>query len=151
MPNYSGELNTFAVLQIKDGQVVHWQPIPRQQFILIASGLMRSKCNPEGVDFFEQHGIPLCDAWYDKAFSRYRIACPNVDNLWKLRFSKHPKSSPSENEAEKGWAGGEFGPTESQLGKLHVFGIYDLDDFAFGDKCFELIRATSDPAWVSQY
>ncbi len=158
MPHWPNQLNTFGVIETHQGAIIDFKSLPLKEFVLIGTGQQRSAANPDKRDFFSDYYIPRCEAWYDKPFEIHIVDCSTVENLWKLRYSKSPGNPGSGGSTVltggsggAGWAKGEFGPNKAQLAMLNEFGIYKLGDFAFGDKCFRLIKASTDPAWVAQY
>ena len=157
MPHYPEQLNTFVIVQTHQGDIIDFKSIPQREFVVISAGMQCSSANPDGVNFFEEFNIPLCEAWYDEPFRKHIVDCPAIKDLWKLRFSKRP-ADPEPTGATTisgsygaGWAKREFSPSEGQLKMLNEFGIYDYDDFAYGDDCFRLIKATTDAGWRGQY
>ncbi|NNE56296.1 MAG: hypothetical protein HKN32_09765, partial [Flavobacteriales bacterium] len=148
MPHWPGSLNTFGIVKTFQGKMIDFNHLSEKEFILVASGLMKCPCNPDGKNFFEEFQVPRCEAWWDQPFAQHEFDCPTINNLWKLRFSKRPgsgnlpeNSTESGYSPDRGWAKTEFGPSKGQLQMLNSYGIKDLDDFAVGDKCFELIKS----------
>jgi hypothetical protein len=107
------------------------------------------------INYFEEYDIPFCEVEWNGLEEIHDVYCPTLNHLWKLRYSKIPdqygnNSSVLEGETG-GWAKSPFKPSDPQLAMLNEYGIFRTGDFAWGDNCFRLIKATTTPGWVSDY
>lgn len=153
-PHWPQNLTTFAVVKEYKGEVIDSYKCDSRNFMLMASGMMRCDANPDKINYFEKFEIPYCEGVYDEVFTVHVVDCPILDNLWKLRYQKVPgnlSESNVESAGESGWAKKKLNPDEYQFGMLSQFGISSLDDWAKGDDCFRLIKATTDMSWVMRY
>lgn len=159
MPNY-GEVITFAEVTVHKGTIVGKKHLSKEEFILIGTGNMHSKSNPDQSNLFLKYGVKMCKSKYDSSAQRYLGSCHVLDNLWKLRhqtkpgdFEKDQATAMVENApaSERGWANFKHAPDKAQIAKLSEFGIHRMNDFAFGANAFRLIKACNDPDWVRNY
>lgn len=154
MPHYPTQLVTFGIIQTHNGEIIDFQSIPKREFILIASCYQLSKANPDDINYFKEYDIPFCEVEWDNLEEIHNVYCPTLDNLWKLRYSELPdrySNSGVLTGASGGWAKSPYRPSDGQLLMLNEFGISRIGDFAYGDDCFRLIKATTTPGWVSDY
>lgn len=159
MPNY-GEVITFAEVSVHKGKIVGKKHINQEEFILIGTGGMSSKCNPQRSNLFLKYGVKMCKSEYDSSAQRYLGTCHVLNSLWKLRHQTKPGDFEKEQEdakvenapsSERGWSGFKHAPDAAQLTKLSQFGIQRMNDFAIGANAFYLIKAVNDPDWVKNY
>ena len=159
MPNY-GEVITFAEVTVHKGKIVGKKHISQEEFILMGTGGMTSKANPQKTNLFLKYGVNMCKSEYDSSAQRYLGSCHVLDNLWKLRhqtkpgdFEKDQEDGKVENapSSERGWSHFKHAPDAAQLAKLSEFGIQRMNDFAVGANAFRLIKAANDPNWVRNY
>ncbi|NQX92141.1 MAG: hypothetical protein HRT74_08490 [Flavobacteriales bacterium] len=160
MPNWNAPV-TYAVIGLHEGNMINRQYITEKEFILIASGNMRSKANLEKTDMFFKYGVDHCGVEYDAELENHIIDCSVLNNLWKVRYKVYPGDPiPQEGEAtvedgattgRVGWSTNLNGPSEYQLGRLQQLGIKRLNDFFIGKEAFDLIKAVNDPSWISSY
>lgn len=146
MPNW-GDPITFSLITIDRGQVVAHRKLTRGNFLMIGTGRMRDRFNPDQRNLFEEAGIQPCDVHFDSINRVHRFACDPMDQLWKLRYGKHPTMQVE----GRGWAAKDNAPDQSQLSMLGQFGIQRLDDLIYGENLFALLRAINDESWVQQY
>ena len=131
MTTYSGFVR-YGFIQIKSTgeQKITW--LSQEQFISQVTGQTVSKANPEKRNLLEEKGISV----------------QTFDNLWKLRYAEYPYDGSN----EKGWAGRDFIPSESQWSFLnrnyHYKQIYQ---FLYGEDMWKLIKDCQDPDWQNQY
>lgn len=158
MPNYQ-EPVTYAVLGLHKGEVISKSYLTQEEFILIGTGNIRSKANPEKANFFAKYDVPYCEATYDSVFTSFSVQCKAMNNLWKLRYQVRPgdpiiESTASVEEGTSkggGWARTLHAPDEAQIEKLAPFGINKLHQFSYGADAFRLIKASNDPSWIQGY
>lgn len=153
-PRYVDDLVTYAIIEEINGKRHSITKIEESSFILIAAGQMRSDANPEGINYFEEFDIPFCEISYDSLFQKHTTYCRSVENLWKLRYQKKPNDlteSSTLGAENSGWAEGKNCPSERQMEMLSEFGMSTINKYAKGEKCFQLLKSISDPAWVSLY
>jgi hypothetical protein len=155
MPHYPKDLVTFGIVKIHKDEIIDFQSISKREFIMIASCYQISAANPLVINYFEEYDIPFCEVEWNGLEEIHDVYCPTLNHLWKLRYSKIPdqygnNSSVLEGETG-GWAKSPFKPSDPQLAMLNEYGIFRTGDFAWGDNCFRLIKATTTPGWVSDY
>lgn len=103
--------------------------LTKNSFLRQVSASERSRANPNKINFFKE----------------YDIDATILDELWKLRFNKHPYGD------ELGW-GTELGvPSKAQFDMLNEFGIYKLQDYAFANELWLFLQKVNSPVWVGQY
>lgn len=146
MPNW-GDPITFSLITIDRGQVVAHRKLTRGNFLMIGTGRMRDRFNPDQRNLFEDAGIQPCDVNFDSINRVHHFACDPMDQLWKLRYGKHPTMQ----EESRGWAANDNAPDHGQMSMLGQFGIQRLDDLIYGENVFALLRAINDESWVQQY
>lgn len=145
MPNWT-EPVTYATVTIYQGNIIDVEHHSADTFIRIYSGAMNHRYNPSQSDFFGLNGIPNCAVEFDTIFNTSKSHCGPLEQLWKLRYQKNPRTSEAGGWARKGGA-----PDDAQLSMLSRFGIQCLNDFAIGENMWQLLHAVNDPAWQSQY
>lgn len=158
MPNY-GEVITFAEVTVHKGKIVGKKHLSQEEFILIGTGGMNSKANPQKTNLFLKYGVNMCKSEYDSTAQRYFGSCHVIENLWKLRHQTKPGDFEKDQDAkvenapsgERGWSHFKHAPDAAQLAKLSEFGIQRMNDFAFGANAFRLIKAVNDPNWIRNY
>ena len=146
MPNW-GDPITFSIITIDRGNVVAHRKLSRGNFLMIGTGRMRDRFNPDQRNLFEEAGIQPCDVQFDSINRVHRFTCDPMDQLWKLRYGKHPTLQG----AGKGWAANDNAPDQRQMSMLGQFGIERLDDLIYGENVFSLLRAINNESWVQQY
>ena len=158
MPNWQ-EPVTFSVLGFHEGRLVEKKHISKKEFILMASGKLKSVVNPEKKDLFFKYGVPQCKVVYDQPQNAFLLNCPVLNNLWKLRYQVYPGDPIEETQSvesgssskSRGWSKHLTGADERQLQMLEPFGIKKYQDYAIGKDAFDLIKAANDPSFVSRY
>ncbi|MCB0761933.1 MAG: hypothetical protein KDC12_10460 [Flavobacteriales bacterium] len=158
VPNWSGDLVTFGEVYVHEGKIIDFKSTTPREFVLMATGNMRSSANPDKINMMELHHIPDCAARFDTTQEYHYIDCDVVDRLWKLRYRARPgevvsEASVESGSAASGWARGPNGnaPTPGQRLILAQYGIQFYSNFAWGEQCFRLIHDASDASWVSRY
>ena len=72
----------------------------------------------------------------------------SLENLWKLRYSEYPY----DGNTEKGWAGKDFVPSDSQWSFLkRNYHYSELSQFLYGEDMWRLVKDSQDPDWQNQY
>ncbi|MGB0424456.1 MAG: hypothetical protein ACPGED_09035, partial [Flavobacteriales bacterium] len=89
MPNWQ-EPVTYAMLGFHEGKLIEKKHISKKEFILMASGNLRSAANPEKKDLFFKYDVPQCKVGYEQSQNAYLVNCPVLNNLWKLRYQVFP-------------------------------------------------------------
>lgn len=145
VPNYTDPVS-HSIVTIYQGKVHSIRHLSRRDFILIATGAMRSPFNPEGKNLMALRGIDRCGFRIDSVSQKVRTDCHCIDDLWKLRYDKNPLTQNGE-----GWARAGGTPDPAQMAMLKTFGIDKLHDLIYGDQLFALLRAVNDPQWVESY
>lgn len=145
----NGELSTFFIYTVMDGQVVGGQALRPESFILQATGLEESAANLESIDLFEEYGIAACSPSSEGATIRTGFDCPVLRDIWKLRFRGVAVSG-----SGPGWAGEEYVPSVRQQVMLQAYRPADQPYWQgpyVGKDAFRLLRDMQDPAWVRLY
>ncbi len=161
MPHYPDGLITFGIVKEKNGSLINHQVISKKNFLLIASGEMRSEANATLDNLFEKHKIPLCTISYNAPFRTYDINCPLTEQLWKVRYHRHPNHL---NEEEKdadvldpsldslnGWASFKIHPSDAQMNILSKYGISTVSDVIYGDSLWLFLNDVTNPTWIDNY
>ncbi|MCR4799092.1 MAG: hypothetical protein K5860_01135 [Bacteroidales bacterium] len=131
MTSYSGFVR-YGFIQIKSTgeEQITW--LSREQFLQQVTGQTVSKANPEKRNFLE-----------DK-----EIMWQSFENLWKLRYSEYPY----DGNTEKGWAGKDFVPSDSQWSFLkRNYHYSEMSQFLYGEDMWRLVKDSQDPDWQNQY
>lgn len=145
VPNHTDPVS-HSIVTIYQGKVHSIRHLSRRDFILIATGAMQSPFNPESKNLLALQGIDRCGYRIDSVSQKVRTDCQCIDDLWRLRYNKHPLTNNGE-----GWSRGEGMPDASQMAMLQPFGIQKMHDLIYGDPLFALLRAVNDPQWVASY
>lgn len=129
--SYTGFVR-YGYIQIKSTGEKQLTWLSRDQFMQQVTGQVVSKANPEKRNFLE-----------DK-----EIMWESFENLWKLRYSEYPY----DGNQEKGWAGREFAPSDSQWSFLKRNYHYEnFEQFLYGEDMWRLVKDSQDPDWQNQY
>ncbi len=129
-PTHDSQQSYALIRVFYDGQI-EVQHLNYDRFIQQISGAEKSPANPEQINYLEQ----------------YQLNPEDFNDLWKLRFSKHPYKW----RTEKGY-GNKYGTlTPAQFEMLKPYGIQHIEDFAYGDKMWLLMQKTVDPQWKSLF
>jgi hypothetical protein len=155
-PNWQEPI-TYATLGIHKGKIVSTDFLSSHEFILVASGHLQNKANPSKVNLFEAFQIANCEVEYDAPFRSYWVDCPMIDRLWKLRYRVKPGETKKESTVIEGdcsncgWARHDSAPDSVQVAMLKEFGLHHLSDWIVGEQVFNLLKATSNSAFISRY
>lgn len=172
---------TTAIVTVHQNKIVKTEIISEQQFVLEASGMVKSKANPLPSDMFLKNGVFACSQtkdtvswkWRDTGQSNYptpkpnpkykhdyivqaqKGTCPILKDLWRVRY-KYDISKKSYNgkyggQAE-GWAGDNYWPSLAQVNFLKEnYGADGINDFIYGEKLFKFLKDVQDSAWINHY
>ncbi len=105
-----------------------------ESFILQAMGRQKSKANPDKIDYFE----------------KYNVSWKVLDDLWKLRYARHPYSKGKKDNIT-GYAKNPKSPSVGQIQMLNSFGVEKFTDFFIGENAFNLLVSMQDVEWLTQY
>jgi hypothetical protein len=143
----------FTLFTIKEfeGKVIQADPMTREQFVLQAQGIVPSKANPAGINFFRQYNVGKCLPEGPDTVGRYVSDCSVFDDLWKIRFWEYPYRLREGQHPGKGWSEKREAPSPRQLLLLTEYGILHMSDIARGENAFLLLRDVGDSAWVDNY
>ncbi|MDA9066384.1 hypothetical protein N9K26_01130 [Flavobacteriales bacterium] len=166
-PTVNSGVITFVILGVDtvSGQIVSKESISENNFVILAKGLVKNKANPKGINFFEEAGIDcgiIIDdpkaiggvLISDTLWNEMRPICLPVWDIWKLRYSIHPKYGKGASavpEEDIGWAANRWRPSYMQTVYLQKYGIEKIQDFFYGPKMFELFKDMQNPDWVRMY
>lgn len=167
-PSAGSNVVNFMILgidSIKD-KIVSKEPITEAQFVMYGKGILKNKANPKAINFFEEAGVDcgliLDDAKtlggvivYDTLWEEMKPICLPVWDIWKLRYSIHPKygkgasAVPAE---DVGWSANRWRPSPKQTEFLSKnYGINHISDFFHGQKMFYLFFHMQNPDWIRMY
>ncbi len=120
----------------------------KKTFIKFVSGEWPSIYNPNGINFFEEHGISLIEKTEERTSKTY-LDCAALDSLWKIRFSTYPFLYNN----ELGWSNKLFKPSPNQEIYLKErYNINHIDGEYFLDTNFWLLLSdVVNPEWVDNY
>ena len=120
---------SFAIMRQNPDSTSEIIFLTKNSFLRQVSASERSRANPNKINFFKE----------------YNIDATILDELWKLRFDKHPYGE------ELGW-GTKLGvPSKAQFNMLNKFGIYKLRDYIFADELWLFLQKVNSPVWVGKY
>jgi len=162
---------SYVVLGIdKNGVIVSKKLLTEGQFVMIGKGLLRSKANPERIDLYKKymidcgiildypkmmHGVLVEDTMWNEM----KPVCLPIYDIWKLRYSHHPKygqgkfmSKSGIPPEDLGWSANGARPSHAQtLFLKKYYGISTIQDFFHGEKMFLLFRDMQNSDWVIRY
>lgn len=139
-----------GIVKVHDGKIISIRHIDPKDFVLMGTGLVASEANPEQINLFEKYEVEACVARFDSIGGDFEVACNPVNNIWKLRYNKHPAPDDAMKD-RTGWSGMKYKPTDGQLGVLGQYGIKHVIHFTYGEDAFRLLRDMNNPAWVASY
>ncbi|MFT5183709.1 MAG: hypothetical protein ACI84C_000835 [Flavobacteriales bacterium] len=159
MPTWPGALVTYAEITIYKGDIIDFKSISELEFIVISLGKMKSAANPNQSDFLQLYDIPHCEVEYIDDLYVHQIRCNTIQSLWKLRYRFPPGAPSTKASIETGSIGGGWtlgtnganAPSPRQREILKTFGMKTLADFVWGGRCYRLVKATTEPSWLSSY
>ena len=172
-PTASSGTVTFVMLKIDSlsGNIVSKSTISEGNFVMYAKGLLKNPANPERKDFFKEAGIdcgimlddPIIRGgmqYVDTMWKEMRPICLPVWDIWKLRYSIHPKHGQNAKqirdrnsvpEEDQGWSANRWRPSYSQTRYLKKYGVTQIQDYFHGPKMFELFKDMQNPDWIGMY
>lgn len=152
MPSFQGVVS-YAVVFVKDGEVVSAEPMTRDQWVRQAAGEMSSKGNPERENLFIKNKVDSCWVLYDSIYWTYGkkkyvgSECIPLNHLWRLRYKEHPYEYDN-----SGWSNGDHSPSMQQLEFLmDTYGLKHLDAYIYGPNMWRLLREIQTPSWQMFY
>jgi hypothetical protein len=159
-PTANSGLITYAIVETdENNKMLSRKVVSRNNWILMMRGLQWSKANPDKKDLWSEQGIGDCfwilDNSMDKYISLDCIAQRNVNDLWRLRYSKNPQyrqdKVTSDSKIVGGWAANAFRPNWPQIQILQNYGIVYISDFFYGENMFKLMKDVQEETWVDTY
>ena len=170
-PSAGTKVVNFAILGIDSatGVIIKKQPITEANFVMYSKGILKNKANPKGIDFFKEVGIDcgliLDDPKgkghgddyvivIDTLWEEMKPICLPVWDIWKLRYSIHPKygsGATTVPEEDQGWAANRYRPSYKQTLYLKKYGFNHIADFCYGSKMYELFKDMQNPDWIGMY
>lgn len=142
------QLVTYAILTLRDSNVVGAQILTEQQFMYQVMGYYPSIANMKRENLFEKYGVDSCFLISDELDNIIGYYAKPFYDLWKIRFYAHPMQFDTE-----GWSQGQMKPSRYQIDFLYKeYGVNNvLTQFFYGDTLFKLLRDVQDPAWIESY
>ena len=166
-PTASSGTVTFVMLKINSltGEIVSKSNITEENFVMYAKGLLKNSANPERIDFFKEVGIdcgyildvPILRGgmtYVDTLWEDMRPICLPVWDIWKLRYSIHPRYSKGASivpDEDRGWSANRWRPSYAQTVYLQKYGVNQIQDYFHGPKIFELFKDMQNPDWIGMY
>ncbi len=145
----NSELYSLFLVKEHGLQLLSAESISREQFVLQAQGIVPSKANPDGENFFLRYDVRSC---MDPEDSTAGVRnCGVFDDLWKLRFWEYPFHPRDGQHPGLGWSENRAAPSARQMLLLSDYGILYLTGMARGENAFRLLRDVGDPEWVENY
>jgi len=149
-PGSNTTLFTCGEVTVYEGKILHTKHLTVQNWLLIASGQLKSKSNPDGVNLLDSFSVGNCSIQYDELAREYVYTCHPMANLWRLRYDNFPLQVEGPSD-KAGWSNKKYIPSEGQLLILQGYGIERVNDFTYGANAFRLLHDISNPAWVATY
>lgn len=142
------QMITYAIVSLRDGQLIGAQVLTEQQFMYQAMGYYPSIANLGRVNLFEKNGVDSCFLYSDEDDRIVGYYCQPFTQLWKIRFYENPYEFDV-----RGWSQGQFKPSRYQSELiLKEYGVKNvLTDYFYGDTLYKLLRDVQDPVWVETY
>ncbi len=167
-PSAGSGVVTFALLSLDSTthKIVYKQPINEANFVMYSKGILKNKANPKNIDFFKEAGVDcgliLDDPKSlggvlvtDTLWEEMKPICLPVWDIWKLRYSIHPKygKGASAVPAEDiGWSANRWRPSHKQTVYLSEnYGINTISDYFHGPTMYELFFDMQNPDWIKMY
>lgn len=153
MPSANGDLVTFAIVHVEDGEIVRSSTINRDKWMRLVAGEQKSEANDSLKNFFIEFEVDSCWVHYDAEYFKYGkkvyvgFDCNAVSNLWMLRYKTHPTKYGVE-----GLSKGFYTPTGDQWAFLEKFyGLGSQGEYCYGPQMFKLLKDMADPEWADFY
>ena len=166
-PTASSNVITFVMLKIDSfsGNIVSKKSLTEGQFVMYAKGILKNPANPKRIDFFKEVGIdcglildePIARGgmlYQDTLWEELKPICLPVWDIWKLRYSIHPKygrGATAVPDEDIGWSANRWRPSYAQTLYLQKYGINQIQDYFHGPKMFELFKDMQNPDWIGMY
>jgi hypothetical protein len=160
---------TFVMLKIDSftNEIVSKKTITEGIFVMYGKGLLKNPANPERKDLFKEVGIdcglilddPMIRGgmqYVDTLWEEMRPICLPVWDIWKLRYSIHPKygkGATTVPDEDKGWSApsNRWRPSYAQTVYLQKYGVKQIQDYFHGPKMFELFKDMQNRDWIGMY
>jgi len=147
MPGPNSGIINFAIVTPLPNGTQSIQAITRNDFIRLASGLLKSEVNPNGENLFAKYEVEECGFYRDSVFNKTRLFCNTVDQIWKLRYKMGPYGNGPDS---LGWTRATV-PSMGQMSLLKEYGVNSLGDYFFGEQAFKLLHDMQSFGWQSRY
>ncbi len=145
-PDPNGGQITYAIVYVENEKVVSSTPLDHETFMKMISGVQASDANPERKNLIVDNYCPNCYILWDENLYKYGkkkyegYECFFMENLWRLRYPKHPV----DHKLNDGWAKGSYKPSEKQKVFLQkMYGFNSLVEYIYGDNMWQLFRDIS--------
>ena len=167
-PSAGSHVVNFMILGLDSTthKIVSKKPISEGEFVMYGKGVLKNEANPNRIDFFKEAGVDcgliLDDPKslggvliVDTLWEEMKPICLPVWDIWKLRYSIHPKygkGASSVPQEDLGWSANRWRPSPKQTQYLaKKYGINHIADFFHGPSMFELFYDMQNPDWVRMY
>lgn len=145
-PDPNGGQITYAIVYVENEKIVSSTPLDHETFMKMISGVQISEANPERKNLIVENYCPNCYILWDENLYKYGkkkyegYECFFMENLWRLRYPKHPVDL----QLNDGWAKGAYKPSEKQKVFLQEkYGFNSLVEYIYGDNMWQLFRDIS--------
>ena len=128
----AGHITQYAILEDVGENLRLVTFLSESDFILQMQGRMKSKANPNNIDYLKA----------------YHIDWRMIDGMWKLRYQEYPYKR---EEDTQGWSTMKYVPSKRQLAILKQYGLTDITSFIYGKNLIRLLQDMAKPEWVSNY
>ena len=167
-PSAGSNVVNFMVLGLDSTthKIVSKKPITEAEFVMYGKGVLKNEANPQRIDFFREAGVDcgliLDDPKsiggvliVDTLWEEMKPICLPVWDIWKLRYSIHPKYGKGASavpQEDIGWSANRWRPSPKQTQYLSKnYGINHIADFFHGPSMFELFYDMQNPDWIRMY
>ena len=167
-PSAGSNVVNFMVLGLDSTthKIVSKKPITEAEFVMYGKGVLKNEANPQRIDFFREAGVDcgliLDDPKsiggvliVDTLWEEMKPICLPVWDIWKLRYSIHPKYGKGASavpQEDIGWSANRWRPSPKQTQYLAKnYGINHIADFFHGPSMFELFYDMQNPDWIRMY
>jgi len=167
-PSAGSNVVHFMVLGLDSttNKIVSKKPITEAEFVMYGKGVLKNEANPQRIDFFREAGVDcgliLDDPKsiggvliVDTLWEEMKPICLPVWDIWKLRYSIHPKYGKGASavpQEDIGWSANRWRPSPKQTQYLAKnYGINHIADFFHGPSMFELFYDMQNPDWIRMY
>lgn len=140
LPSSSEPTRFYEIEKISEVKFIY-KEISIDNFVYQMKGLIKSKANAKGEDFFWKYKINSNGG--DENI---------VDKLWKLRYKEFPYET--QREDITGWSNNTECPdipSKEQYQILSEYGITRIQDFCYGYDMYRLLRDMNNPDWRAKY